>query len=115
MEICRHTSIHTTSPVENSFFSSWAWYFFERRMVFFITGWVKRRSTRTTTVLSCLSLTTTPWRVRLGIALYSALAFERVARLGFAARLLAGAAVAAPDAGVGCAARFCPAMVLSRA
>src|SRR2546423_4422667 len=77
MEICRHTSIHTTSPVENSFFSSWAWYFFERRMVFFICGWVKRRSTRTTTVLSCLSLTTTPWSVRFGISLYSGLDFER--------------------------------------
>src|SRR5215471_8489822 len=32
-----------------------------------MTGWVKRRSTRTTTVLSCLSLTTTPWSVRFGI------------------------------------------------
>src|SRR5216684_1075294 len=32
-----------------------------------MTGWVKRRSTRTTTVLACLSLTTTPWSVRFGI------------------------------------------------
>src|SRR5512142_160830 len=37
-------------------------------MVFFIVGCVKRRSTRTTTVLSCLSLTTTPWSVRFGIS-----------------------------------------------
>src|SRR5690349_10552757 len=36
-------------------------------MVFFISGCVKRRSTRTTTVLSCLSLTTTPCNVRFGI------------------------------------------------
>src|SRR6476661_9760200 len=36
-------------------------------MVFFIVGCAKRRSTRTTTVLSCLSLTTTPWSVRFGI------------------------------------------------
>jgi hypothetical protein len=28
---------------------------------------VKRRSTFTTTVFSCLSLTTTPWRIRFGI------------------------------------------------
>src|ERR1700704_3696608 len=34
-----------------------------------MTGWVKRRSTRTTTVLFCLSLTTTPWSVRFGISL----------------------------------------------
>src|SRR5438445_11926282 len=32
-----------------------------------MTGCVNRRSTRTTTVLSCLSLTTTPCSVRLGI------------------------------------------------
>src|SRR5450631_4610926 len=37
-------------------------------MVFFIVAWVKRRSTRTTMVLSCLSLTTTPWSVRFGIS-----------------------------------------------
>src|SRR6202158_463985 len=36
-------------------------------MFFFIVAWVKRRSTRTTTVLACLSLTTTPWSVRFGI------------------------------------------------
>ena len=36
-------------------------------MVFFIVAWAKRRSTRTTTVLACLSLTTTPWSVRFGI------------------------------------------------
>src|SRR5690242_8681487 len=33
-----------------------------------MTGWVNRRSTRTTTVLSCLSLTTTPCSVRFGIS-----------------------------------------------
>src|SRR5215469_4017866 len=33
-----------------------------------MTGWVKRRSTRTTTVLACLSLTTTPCSVRFGIS-----------------------------------------------
>src|SRR5689334_9430157 len=33
-----------------------------------MTGWVKRRSTRTIMVLSCLSLTTTPWSVRFGIS-----------------------------------------------
>src|ERR1700712_813048 len=32
-----------------------------------MTGCVKRRSTRTTTVLACLSLTTTPCSVRFGI------------------------------------------------
>src|SRR6476469_176799 len=43
-----------------------------------MTGWVKRRSTRTTTVLSCLSLTTTPCSVRFGIS--------RLLRLGFRTR-----------------------------
>src|SRR4051812_41225338 len=38
-------------------------------MVFFSVGWVKRRSTRTTTVFCCLSLTTTPWSVRFGISI----------------------------------------------
>src|SRR5688500_14398423 len=42
------SSIHTTSPTSAALASSWAWYFFERRTVFFITGWVKARSTRTT-------------------------------------------------------------------
>src|SRR5262245_2365645 len=42
-----------------------------------MTGWVKRRSTRTTTVLSCLSLTTTPCSMRFGIS--------RLLRLGFRA------------------------------
>ena len=39
-----------------------------RRTVFFSTGCVKRRSTLTTTVLSCLSLTTTPCNLRFGIS-----------------------------------------------
>src|SRR6185437_5203346 len=37
-------------------------------MTFFIVAWEKRRSTRTTMVLSCLSLTTTPCSVRSGIS-----------------------------------------------
>src|SRR5260370_27591489 len=40
-----------------------------------MAGWVKRRSTRTTPVLSCLSLTTTPWSVRFGISLLLRLGF----------------------------------------
>src|SRR5215211_5170542 len=36
-----------------------------------MTGCVKRRSTFTTTVLSCLSLTTTPCNTRFGISLFS--------------------------------------------
>src|SRR5215210_395173 len=68
LEIGRCSSIDTVSPTPYSFFSSWAWKVFDRRTVFFITGWVKRRSTRTTTVLSCLSLTTTPCSVRFGIS-----------------------------------------------
>src|SRR3954451_23802041 len=67
LEIGRRSSIHTVSPVEYAFCSSCAWYFFERRMVFFIVGCVKRRSTRTTTVLFSLSLTTTPCSTRFGI------------------------------------------------
>src|SRR5262245_62157149 len=93
-----------------SFVSSWAWYFLVRRTVFFITGWVKRRSTRTTTVLSCLSLTTTPWSVRFGISAYSDFAFERAARFGLAAGFSCGAALPA-----GAPARFWAAMVMMRA
>src|ERR1041384_5171343 len=93
-------------------------------MVFFISGWRKRRSTRTTTVLSCLSLTTTPCNVRFGIR-YSlllsldaaldlaagfALAFG--AAFGLSAALVFGSALAF---GSGAPARFCAAMVLSRA
>src|ERR1041385_4413599 len=81
LESGRRSSIHTTSPTGNSFFSSWAWYFFERRMVFFISGCVKRRSTRTTTVLSCLSLTTTPCSVRFGISNLLSLRLRLGARL----------------------------------
>src|SRR5882724_4257737 len=47
--------------------SSWAWYFLDRRTVFFSTGCRKVRSTFTTTVLSPLSETTTPSRIRFGI------------------------------------------------
>src|SRR5579871_1911601 len=59
--------MRTTSPTLYSPFSSWAWYFFERRTVLPIAGCRKRRSTLTTTVLAFLSLTTTPWRIRFGI------------------------------------------------
>src|ERR1700690_3711104 len=61
--------METTSPTLKTFAASWAWYFLERRMVFFSTGWVNRRSTRTTIVLSFLSLTTVPCRTRFGIVL----------------------------------------------
>src|SRR5499426_435149 len=77
-----------------------------------MTGWVKRRSTRTTTVLSCLSLTTTPWSVRFGISDYSGLAFERAARLGLVPGFARGAVV---DAGAGRPERFSAAIVLIRA
>src|SRR5258705_4939954 len=47
-----------------------------------MTGWVKRRSTRTTTVLACLSLTTTPCNVRFGILIpYLRLHCRRTSRL----------------------------------
>ena len=45
---------------------------------------------RTTTVLSCLSLTTTPWSVRFGIFRYSGLDFGRAARVGWVARVKPG-------------------------
>src|SRR5262249_26099035 len=80
-----------------------------------MTGWVKRRSTRTTTVLSCLSLTTTPWSVRFGISLYSDFDFERAARFGLVADFFCGFAGAAWATGSGMPARFCAAMVLMRA
>src|SRR5688500_15530449 len=57
--------IQTTSPTLAELASSWAWYFLDRRTVFFITGWVKARSTRTTTVFSFLSETTVPCSTRL--------------------------------------------------
>src|SRR6266571_1131702 len=64
LEIGRCTSIMTRSPSPHSFFSSWAWYFFERVTIFPYIGWVTRRSTNTVTVLSILSLTTRPVSVR---------------------------------------------------
>src|SRR4051812_28454990 len=60
--------MRTVSPAFASPFSSWAWYFFERRTVLPSIGWMKRRSTFTTTVLEFLSLTTTPCSTRLGIS-----------------------------------------------
>src|SRR5438552_2850529 len=68
LEIGRHSSITTKSPSPHSFFSSWAWYFFERVTIFPYIGWVTRRSTSTVTVLSILSLTTRPVSVRVVLA-----------------------------------------------
>src|SRR5579863_5917680 len=59
-EIGRHSSIWTASPAWNLFSSSCAAYFFERVTNFLYTGCITRRSTRTTMVLSPLSLTTMP-------------------------------------------------------
>src|SRR5665213_4215487 len=98
-------------------------------MTFFIVAWEKRRSTRTTTVLACLSLTTTPWSVRFGISnLYFFFVFglAREAVLGFAAAfgladLVFFSAVpvlgvaAALISGSGIPRRFCAAMVFMRA
>src|SRR5664280_3496691 len=81
----RRSSIHTKSPTEYALVSSCAWYFFEVRTVFFIVAWVKRRSTRTTTVLACLSLTTTPWSVRFGI--YDPLLLRLIRFVGLSPRL----------------------------
>src|SRR5476649_49261 len=57
-------------------------------MLFFIVAWAKRRSTRTTTVLACLSLTTTPWSVRFGI--YDPLLLRLIGFVGLGARLRLG-------------------------
>src|SRR5690349_19814142 len=66
-----HSMMRTISPALQALASSWAWYFFDRRTVFFSTGCRKVRSTFTTTVLSPLSETTTPSRIRLGIFVVS--------------------------------------------
>src|SRR5690606_1201893 len=66
-EIGAHSSICTRSPTLAVLASSWAWYFLDRRTVFFMIGCVKRRSTLTTMVLSFVSETTVPCRIRLGI------------------------------------------------
>src|SRR5262249_10272458 len=86
----RRSSIHTRSPTEYVLASSCAWYFFERRIVFFIVGCVKRRSTRTTIVLSFLSLTTTPLSVRFGISTPLFLRLRLGARLRFRSGLRLG-------------------------
>src|SRR5262249_46145986 len=54
------------SPTPYVLASSCAWYFFDRRMVFFIVGFVNRRSTRTTTLFSCFSVTPPSCSVRFG-------------------------------------------------
>src|SRR5271154_1184431 len=59
--------MRTVSPILHSLASSCAAYFFERRMNFLYSGCITRRSTRTVTVLSILSLVTLPVRTRLGI------------------------------------------------
>src|SRR4051812_44656212 len=66
-----HSTMRTFSPSLQALASSWAWYFFDRRTVFFSTGCRKVRSTFTTTVLSPLSETTSPSRIRLGICRFS--------------------------------------------
>src|SRR5690606_1993452 len=63
----RHSRIFTWSPTLKRFSSSWAAYFFDRVMYFLYSGCMTRRSTRTTTVLSILSLTTVPCMTRLGM------------------------------------------------
>ena len=65
--IGRHSSMRTVSPILHRFASSCAAYFFERRMNFLYSGCMTRRSTRTVTVLSILSLVTRPVRTRFGI------------------------------------------------
>src|SRR5690606_23545288 len=67
LETGRDSWIETMSPTLHALVSSCALYFFERRTVFLNKGCVKRRSTRTTTVLSLLSLTTVPCKTRFGI------------------------------------------------
>jgi hypothetical protein len=64
-DIGRVSSINTVSPVLNSLVSLCAWYFLERRTTLPNTGCITRRSTRTVTVLSILSLVMTPVSVRL--------------------------------------------------
>src|SRR3982750_3469092 len=67
LDLGAHSMMRTISPALQAFASSWAWYFLDRRTVFFSTGCRKVRSTFTTTVLSPLSETTTPSRIRFGI------------------------------------------------
>ena len=63
-----HSSMRTMSPILHRFASSCAAYFFERRMNFLYSGCMTRRSTRTVTVLSILSLVTRPVSTRFGIS-----------------------------------------------
>src|SRR5690606_28797853 len=78
LEIGRVSSMRTVSPGLNSLPSSCAWYFFERRMIFPYSGCFTLRSTSTVTVLSVLSETTVPTRMRLGID--TSLSLSRSAR-----------------------------------
>src|SRR4029079_661722 len=66
--IGRHSSMRTVSPTLHRFASSCAAYFFERRMNFLYSGCMTRRSTKTVTVLSILSLVTRPLSTRFGIS-----------------------------------------------
>src|SRR5665213_2729229 len=69
LEMGRLSSMRTTSPTLCALASSCAAYFFERVMNFLYIGCMTRRSTLTMIVLSDLSLTTTPWRIRFGMSL----------------------------------------------
>src|SRR5262249_49185235 len=73
----------TMSPTFWVLFSTCAWELFARRTVLFRSGWVKRRSTFTTSVFCCLSLTTTPCKILFGmVSLVLALGFSSGALLG---------------------------------
>src|SRR5215510_15916254 len=67
LEIGRHSRNCTKSPILKAFASSCAAYFLDRRTYLPYIGSITRRSTRTTMVLSILSLTTTPSKTLLGI------------------------------------------------
>src|SRR5580692_11623155 len=71
--------MRTVSPILQTFSSSCAAYFFERRMNFLYSGCMMRRLTKTVTVLSILSLVTRPVRTRLAHAAHA---------FGLASRLL---------------------------
>src|SRR5690606_9390414 len=80
VEYGRVSSIRTVSPALNELSSSCARYLFERRMIFPYIGCFTLRSTFTTTVLSVLSETTVPTRIRLGMVV--SLRLGRVRTLG---------------------------------
>src|SRR5579863_4983382 len=73
------SSMRTISPALKLLSSSCAWYFFERRMILPYMACFTLRSTLTTTVLSVLSETMVPTRIRLGIV--RSLSLNRLARM----------------------------------